>query len=344
MKNIYQKILASTTFLMCFGAAASTPVPSSVEGIPLDSCNWATVRMVIDFRELNIQVEMGKHSAPLLEEMKILANKVKDPNRPVGDQLNKADSIEFQKISQQNTSIAFGQMLESDRKRDIEVIDHLVQVADKNYRWGTEVQEDSPEFLYQSIISVFFPAMSDPAKNLAVSVPPTQVCSVQLALYKIESEAAVKLNDLESKFDLNKVNAVLNGMNSRYHTTHIDRSKLSPDDQKTLDDIRSRVVYPVENEQQFINNLERIRLLETASELIYENGKKDLLDSGGDWNNIGSSLKNLIQNNKLDKMTVSAIGLLRIIAEKIPSEQVKQAMERNKMLDKINKNSEQKDN
>jgi hypothetical protein len=189
--------------------------------------------------------------------------------------------------------------------------------VDKNYRWYTPIPENSPDHVYQDVINIF-PALTPQNANEQVTIPPNQTCTVQVALFKIESEATAKLNKISQTENAEHFLTVIQEMTKRYHVENLNQAKLSQKDQKTLDDIKNEYIAPADHEQQFINNIEAIRLLDAASEMMFETGKQDLADSGGDGKKVGTSLGRKIQNHELSERMTRAIGLMGMIGDKFP--------------------------
>ena len=282
---------------------------TAIEEIPVQKCNWPTVNMTAHFRNVSRQADMAKTVIPIMERIESLTSN--------GGKLNTQDTVSLNQAAQRYDSINANQILESNRARDYDVIDHLLQVADKNYRWSTEFAEGSSEFVYQKLVSLL-PVISE---SPGVSLPSFQKCSAQVAIYRIEEEPIKKLGLILSNSNAEKILTKFKDIAKRNRMEQIDRAKLSAADLKTYDDLNNEYVFPADKESVFIKVLENIRYLAQASETIYEYGRQDLLNSGGDYKTVGKSLDAIIAAKELNPNLVTAVGFIRVIFNKeIPSE------------------------
>ncbi len=157
--------------------------------------------------------ELATQQLPILDELKVINSKAKDPTRPVGPQLPSQNVGRFSQLSQRLAAIELQQMLESNYRRDYEVIGWLFEIAQKLYVGGKEPKEGDPDGKpYAMILLMRFAAKSDKFKGVnEVSVPPKQEfeqCSLPAALHLVEHESLKKLNQLPVKEDSQKLMAL----------------------------------------------------------------------------------------------------------------------------------------
>lgn len=290
---------------------------AEVSDVPFNKCDWPTVWSMLSVASARRQADIASPIKPLNKKIRDLLDKVKEANAPIDKNLNKQDLVEINQLMQRVNSINAVLNLESHRDRDMDVFDHLIHVADKNYRWYAPEPESSPEYFYQTMISMF-PALTPQNANDQITIPPYPTCSTQIALFRIESEATAKLNKLSESENAEHLLEVIQDMTKRYHVVRLDSANLSQKDQKTFDEINTRFIIPANHEQQFINNIEAIRILDEASRMINETGRQDLADSGGDGTKVGTSLDRKIQNHELSERMTRAIGMMKLIGNKIP--------------------------
>jgi len=296
--------------------ADSPKIPSLAE-TPYDKCEWPMVYMSLGYEIINQQGDPAQSNAThkRMDELLKLSSKAKDEKQSVFSQLSPTDQKRYTQITTEQNLITAATIFENNRTRQMDVMDHLIKLADKEYRWyDTFVADDNPEKVYGDFVSVL-PDLLNEGKDSDIKTPVNAICSVDVALYRLEIEARDKIDNMCKKENCANVEAALKDMAQRYNVQRIDTTKLSPADKATYDDISKRVIFPIQHEQRFINQMEAIRLLNSASELMYQTGRDDL--KSGDLARVGSTLKSKLDNKQLDQHLVWAIGSWNIIQQKI---------------------------
>lgn len=315
-------------------SVADTNEWKSEGDVPLERCDLQTVAMFHSMRTLNNEVAIGTVMMPMIDEFQRLANKAPISNRPVGEQLNTKDRDRMNELSQRMLAMRFQGLVESKRKRDVDVIKRLVQIADQNYRFGTVVPEGHSDYLYQSTIDLLRGIADGLAKDQhQFTKPSTSVCSMDLALYLVESEAVKKAASIDLVPELERMQAIAkkNGM------IKIDREKLSKIDRDSYDRIMIDRILPFQRAQQFMDDLENIRVMARASEIIFTNDKRDLEISGGDGAKLGATTADRVKKNEYDLRTQASLGLWYSLNEKIPSKAATEAAQLSKILNQTQK-------
>ncbi len=295
--------------------ADSPKIPSLTE-TPYDKCEWPMVYMTLGYEIINQQGDSEYNSThDRMSELLKLSSKAKDEKKSVFSQLSPMDQKRYTQITTEQNLITATTILENNRTRQMDVMDHFIKLADKEFRWyDTFVADDNPDKVYSDFVNVL-PDLLNEGKDSDINTPVNAICSVDVALYRLEIEARDKIENMCKTENCANVEAVLKEMARRYNVQRIDTTKLSPADKSTYDDINKRVIFPVQHEQRFINQIEAIRLLNTASELMYQTGRDDL--KSGDLSRVGNTLKSKLDNKQLDQRLVRAIGLWNIMLQKI---------------------------
>lgn len=325
MKNTLLCLTLSLTASSCLAVG----FPETIEEIPMKDCNLNMIKDVIEFNNIHRQGDLAGQQKPLIAQMRAVTSKATISGVAVGDQLSTADLVKFTEIRQKMLAIEYLQHIESNRVRDVEIVINLVQVADKNYRWNTEVQEGNPDYIYQAGLSLMRLANANPD----ITTPPVnRSCTIELALHVLEDESTSKFNAI----DTTRGHETLQAIRKKYNMQKIDRPKLSAADQNTYDMIMNDVITPANREIQFMSDIENIKYVAKAAELIYETSKVDLANSGGDYAAVGQTIAKKAEKKEFsDPMTIG-IGVLRKIGEKIPSEATKLITEAAKYADRVN--------
>ncbi len=295
---------------------ADSPKMPSLAETPYDKCEWPMVYMTLGYEIINQQGDPAQSNAThkRMDELLKLSSKAKDEKKSVFSQLSPTDQKRYTQITTEQNLITAATIIENNRTRQLDVMDHLIKLADKEYRWyDTFVADDNPDKVYSDFISVL-PVLIYQGKDSDITAPVNAICTADVALYRLEIEAKDKIDNMCKTENCANVEAVLKEMAQRYNVQRIDTTKLSPTDKVTFEDINNRVIFPIQHEQHFINQMEAIRLLNAASELMYQTGRDDL--KSGDLAKVGSTLKRKLDNNQLDQHLVMAIGSWNIVQQK----------------------------
>ena len=120
--------------------------------IPIEQCDIKTISFFYAFNNTRKQAEYAKARIPLIDEQLKLIEKLPNKNQQVGEQFNKEQYSKFNQNREKQISISLQTLLESNRTRDIEVIEHILQIADKNYRFNTEILDKKhSDYIFQTL-------------------------------------------------------------------------------------------------------------------------------------------------------------------------------------------------
>ena len=96
-----------------------------------------------------------------------------------------------------------------------------------------------------------------------------------------------------------------------------------------------KTTVPALREGQLITDLENIKTMARASDIVYEADQRDVTFSGGDMKAIGTTISNKAAANAYDKRTAFAIGLWRKINEKIPADVTRDWEKASKLIEQV---------
>lgn len=292
-----------------------------------DNCKLRDVIARIQFESIEKAAAIAEQSLPVVDQLKQLVNKAKDSNKPLQDQLATEDIIKFTELRERLKTTQLAQLMESRRQRDLMVIEKMTMIADRDYRWNDQPKENDPDFIIYSNLQL----LRFMIKNNELKVPTIQSCTLEYALTLIESEAFEKLNSIKG---LDSVTASIQSILVKYGMKTLDRSRLSKADLEKINEIENNILNPAERHRVFIKDLEHIKLMAKASEIMYEANKQDIAFGGGDTDTIGKTIQRKSKNGEFDEDTQLAIGLWTMINEKIPSQVVQEWGELNKLSEK----------
>lgn len=261
--------------------------------------------------------DRAKQSLKVLERLRTLNEKGKDPKKSIGEQLTLAEADEFSRLTQRQAAMMLQDLIESSYQRDLNVIKQMFEMANGLYVNGREPAEKSPQYYYFGLL-VGLRLLDESAEYKAkdsVSTPKVRSeCSLEVALHTIEMESVERINGMNLSSDLTQLSAIKN-RSPKTANGAIDRELMRYEDRAALERLERRLA-PAFREHQFVADLEILKGLTRISELKYQHQKKDAVDSGGDIKAVGQSL----DRESLDKRSQLFLAVLKKIADDVPSE------------------------
>lgn len=319
----------------------------SESDIPLNQCNLQTVVSFHIFYDSKIQSLYAKESLKLNDEVMGLASKAKNPNLSVGEQLSVEDRIAFDVNRERRITISLQQLIESNKLRDVEFLERLTQVAYQNYRFDEIYDKKDSNYAYQNYVYLLR-AMDEkyPNKSDSFSKTPTDKCSFNLAIEPFQNEAIAQLNTIDADALLSKLKALA----KRNRMESIEYAKLSKADKDYYDKLNTNELLPLQKARQLADDIENLKSLSNASDIIYKSLQDDLNYSGGNSKNYGQSLKKIKVSKETSERMKYLLSMWEVIATNYPSENEKRDKEMadyatkvgNESIEKIKKYKESK--
>jgi len=304
-----------------------------VTDLPLERCELREVIARAQFESVEKAAAIAEQALPLLDQLDQIASKATIPNKLIKDQLSPEDIGKFTELSQRLKTTQLAQLMESRRQRDLMVLEKMVMVADREYRWQDPPNEDNPDFIIYSALQLLRLTIED--KD--ISSPTSSGCTLEYALDSLEHEVISKINAGSARLEW--AGKEFESILAKYRMKKLDRSRLSKTDLEKVNELVNDVIKPMQRHGIFFMDIEHIKLMARASEIIYESDKQDIAFGGGDIEAIGKTIQRRKNNNEFDKSTQIAIGLWRRINEKIPSE-FTQELSESESTEKNNKKQE----
>lgn len=309
---------------------------SKVPALPLDRCQF---REVISIMLAESHIRSGaiaEQTLPVLRQLEYLSAKGINPEIPLKNQLSSDELIRFSELRHQLRSIQLANLFESHHQRNLMVIEKMATLADREYQFQDYPSENDPDFIIYASLQALRLLLKQGNDHL-ITTPSVPHCTLDRSLHSIAVRAIYKLNAYGDQLEdaLRSVNAIL----GKYGLKKIDRSRLSKSDLEKITELKRSIIIPAEIEMTFIEDIENIRLMAKAAELMYEGNKQDIAFGGGDINAIGATLNRRRENNEIDDKTWITLQLWTRISEKLPSEVSKRWAEISKQMKEI-ENSE----
>ncbi|MEM5537541.1 hypothetical protein WNY58_14220 [Neptuniibacter pectenicola] len=285
-----------------------------VSDLSLGRCELREVIARKQFESTDRAAAIAEQTLPLLKELEVINSKGTVPNKPIKDQLSADDIGKFAELSQRLKSAQISQLMESRRERDLKVMERMVMIADRDYRWQEQPEEKDPDFIIYSAIQL----LRFTVKDVNINAPTSSMCTLEYALHSLETEAIDKLNSGNAQLEtaIKQFRSIL----AKYGMEKLDRSRLSKKELETVNDLMNGVIRPMQRHGDFIKDIENIKLMARASDITYESNKQDIAFSGGDISAIGATIQRRNKNNEFTENMQIALGLWIKINEKIPAD------------------------
>ena len=313
MKLIYLTLLVIIPF---YASAGEQRV--MVPDLTLKSCELKDVIAKMQHESILRSTEVNESYRFLLNQLKKFNSKATIPGKPIINQLSSNDHQKYIEINQRLKITTFSKIIEGIRQRDIKVIQKMVLLADRDYRHHLKPSEEDPDFSIYSTLRLLRLMIRE---NI-ISTPNSAICTIQYALHSIQKEAIDRLN-LE-KLQLSSSLTELKPILDKYGLDNVDRSKLSEVDVNKTDKLLDRVLGSMKRHSDFIQDIERIKIMALASDIVYESNKQDIAISGSNPQKLGRTIQRRINRNEFNTNTLIAIGLWAKINEKYFNNFIKQ--------------------
>lgn len=289
-----------------------------VSDLSLERCELREVIARKQYESIDKAAAIAEQTSPLLKQLLAINSKATIPNKPIKDQLSADDIGEFSELSQRLKSAQISQLMESRRERDLKVIERMVMISDRDYRWQEQPEEKDPDFIVYSALQL----LRFTNKDSNITTPASPVCTLEYALHSLETEAIDKLNNGNTRLEaaIKQFKSIL----AKYGMEKLDRSRLSKKDLDTVNELINGVISPMQRHGDFIKDIENIKLMARASDIAYESNKQDIAFSGGDISAIGATIQRRNKSNEFTENMQIAMGLWAKIYEKIPADIIKE--------------------
>jgi len=260
------------------------------------------------------QSEFASVSMALNQETKKLIENLPSKTKSVGEQFTKEQYSKFNENRNSKITVSLKMLLESNRARDVEALDSMVQVADRNFRFNTEIYDKkNTEYIHQETLKTL--------RALEAYLPIQELpkieekqCSLNLALTKIQEEPMKKVMSSETDKNLQAMKDFV----ALHGGKQIDRTKLSNKDKKYFDEL-SEKVDPLKRAMQYYEDMNNLILFNQTSMQIYKSGKRDF-ELYGDGDSYGKTLKEIKANKETDKRNLLTITLIENFDKVLPSQ------------------------
>ncbi len=306
VRPLLAKTLSSAAVLSTVALAQAQPKTCTVE-----AATFEIYGHVVDIEGRSASAMM-----PLIDELRALTAKAKDPSRSVGAQLSVHDSQRFMEIADQIKSVRLSNFIESGHSRDAIVVQQMFKAAWALYSNPSAFPADTDlpgNFLM--VMRVAFPNVE--AQAVATSFP---ACTVESALAIAEADAETRaINNPAIARDF----PIVQQLKAKYGigpSGVFDPTRLTPEDTRTLRRIQLAMQVAIQ-EEGLAKDIQNILDWWRMANLVYETRKEDVATYGPDIRVLGNTIE--AQQNTFDDRNKAMLGLWAKVNEKIPSDEMK---------------------
>lgn len=311
-RNIFIKCLLA----ILMGGTQAVFAQASISDLPDGRCTLKEVIGHLKYQSIERRAAIAEQTLPLLSSIEALVNKVKDKDRPVGEQLSRPDLDKFSRSSQQLQTMQLTSLVESRRLRDLHAIERMAILADQEYRWSQTPKEGSNDAVFQAAYQLIRLTNS----KLELTEPKTNQCTLEYALHKEALEPLAKLDALLPRAQ--EASSYYKSLTSKYKIDPIDSTKLTAAERSKYDDYENNTLSLFKKHYSYVKNIQSIKVMAKALEFMHQASLQDIAISGGSFDAVGKTIQRNIQNKNYDEATQLAIGIWTKINEKVPSQEV----------------------
>ena len=314
------------SFLLFGGSLIISPAMAQQQATVKDKCSVHQAATEIGLGNTNAYLSNMVEQFRLLNEIKGLAGKAADPDKPLNQQLTPQDINRFNSIRQRIIFLRMTNKIEDEHYRFSRILEKIWRVAEARYYQRPDAAELTGPNNYGSLLDIIrarFP--TTPQILNEITRPPGATCTIELALFRSETEVLSQVPQFERLASDQARDLDL--IRSRHHLPQdapIGDDILSPREQATVDRWRSvspDLLVAMDRTLLFIGDMEHLRSLARASELIFQQDKQNWIRSGGNVDALG-------QRSSDDPKMRSMFSIWNIIDERAPSFDQLQKQER----------------
>jgi hypothetical protein len=199
----------------------------------------------------------------------------------------------------------------------------MTESVDTTFRWSRQPDENSPD----SEANVTPAVLQNISPINTFDAPKEDHCTLIWALHLQERASLAALNEPELQIAVGQANQ----LRQKYHVERVDRNALSRDDQQMFDEAQKTLVR-MQREAAHAQQIEQIKTLAEASDVIYDASIKDFDQSGGDPNSSIDTIQQMKKDGQLSAQMAMRISVWSTLDEKYPSSEAVAMKDVNKAM------------
>lgn len=304
LKKVFM-VLALAVITNC-GAQTECILPDVIQSLKLESMERAA--------------KSAKSSIEILRELEVLIPSGGEPDAPIRDKMSDSETHEFSMLAQRQRNAMLIQLMESRRQRDLDVIFDLVLAAGDRKAGRVPTSEKDERYLHHMFLEALEKTIPKPKLATFEGDDP---CNLDIALFELEIVSLEWMKGISK--NASDIEAEMTAACIQYGVTpdeNIDMQKIPSGLRMKLQYLGEVELAPIFWNRRHVYDIERIRLLASASELMLKNNLQDVFYSGGDIKSIGNTSEEQAANGVIGENMIVAIRTWGIINESIPAKLV----------------------
>lgn len=246
---------------------------------------------------------------------------------PMVDQMSAKEAVRFEELRLAMANRQLASLIQSKRERDILAISRTATIAEAiaNEEFEAPTDENSEEYILAGMLFAAREHLPMAAHDTFPNAKDGKGCELISTLTGAADQAIKYANDYPF---LSSALEEIKRLNEVYPDLPKARDEMSERDKKALLDSH-RIVLGAKRRFELANDYLRLALMEETSQLLYEASMRDLFQSPGDIEAVGTTWQRWVEAGRVSEKQVLAAGLLFVLKEQIPADIVTQWQARN---------------
>ena len=220
-----------------------------------------TVESAVDqtyFASIQSDGDRAEQSLKVLNRLRVLTEKAKDPKKSVGEQLTVTEADEFSRLTQRQAAMMLQSLVEFFASTRLEGHQTDIRYRQWSVRERARALRERPTVLFFGLLVVL--RLVDQANERKDSVStPTALsdCSIEVALHTVELESLERIGRMDVNNDVSQLTAIQK-RSPKGSDGAIDRGHMRYEDKAALERLERKLA-PAFREQQFVSDLELLK-------------------------------------------------------------------------------------
>jgi len=240
---------------------------------------------------------------------------------PMGEQMTADEANTFGNLQERLAIGTLSSLIESKRKRDLDVIARMVRLAE-DYSNDPNVlpESDSEDEFLMAIVLALRELTEINDADFEAAHQNQGSCTLENAIRAESTRVADGINDI---YGLSEALADLSLLSKKY-PSGFDAAAMSKDDSSRLRNRIMPVVERARSEAEYARDLMRLAELEAISKIMLEARRSDQYSAPGDLEYGGTTWNEWLEQGQITATQQEMSGAINVINERIPAEVVEQ--------------------
>lgn len=293
------------TITLLIALSTAAPLPCRVfQGLEND----IHARTTSDLRLATMLIKAMENQVEWIESQNL------DNDIPMAEQFTAEQSATFSRLTASSKAALLNRLIESRRIRDLQLIAEMAHLSEREAKWSLNgIGKDEYKLQAYAALTVLREHLEyDISESGDIA---TTDCTLERALYEeqlsaLDEALAIAPDDFIAEID---------ALRERYRTNDLDSADMYPQDADRWRELRPRARQMV-SIVQHINDLGRLRLLESFSRRYRELTQQDILEHGSEIEHFGRTFDAATSAGNLSERDKWLEGFWLRINETIPAD------------------------